>query len=821
MIRLFPIVPALFALALPVLPAHAQQADSFVSPSGTCQTDLYEKISAYPRSGNSVTVRTQQIKSGRLAPQPMTDAVIPPFTPVKCYARTEDLVLILAEEGQNFCGWVPRTALLGGAQGDAGPITPLNRGRACPSLDPMTVSAYCARKEELGSFEALCEEMRQPDGSFANNPIETKFLTWNANADDPADRTAVARYSAPDTGARLDSDLSIFSVFKVWDVAASPDGEDLFVLIGPDQKTVEGWVLETAGTVWFSRLTTFFKGGAQAPILTEAPGTAAAEPLAVVPPNLDAMLSGGEDFDKYPVLVDNRAPEATLGTRQEPHLEIAFIGARCGENQLCSDTGGDRVVDKISLLDSVDVLFVMDATASMTDYFPMVAEEVADIALARASTTNRFGAVMYGDFLSTRAMDPGAPMQIKTAVPLTEIYGGDEFATLQTADLFIVDPVGDKPEAAFAALHQAITAEDWRADGVRIVVHIADHGDRGPAPDALVDLMTAQNVLYVPIAVLGEFIAGVNGGFVSQTRDLLDRTRIDGVPMGIDTQLTYDATRGGQSDDEARLRIRQSLRGATELQDVISTQIASILLSGEESTVAESNRYPPGYAQLVAAARKIYGIDLDDVQSSAEARTLAAKGYVAVPPDGTSDDWDYFAAISPNDVKLLSEQFDILCKSMHDTGAEGLLSNALREVIEILTGDVLSRNNALYFAYFDNRDDIPLVNRTILGDGVFELGQDLGSLSKTTRTRVEAYRREACRTRKLLKLIDSNLRVERPFEIGPDGRPGDLVWDQVEQDYDDLTSRKYIWPRIGIGNVQTIYLPLDYMPRPYDEVGRQ
>lgn len=63
--------------------------------------------------------------------------------------------------------------------------------------------------------------------------------------------------------------------------------------------------------------------------------------------------------------------------------------------------------------------------------------------------------------------------------------------------------------------------------------------------------------------------------------------------------------------------------------------------------------------------------------------------------------------------------------------------------------------------------------------------------------------------------------MERPFEIGPDGRPGDLVWDQVEQDYDDLTSRKYIWPRIGIGNVQTIYLPLSYMPRPYDEVRSQ
>lgn len=811
------------ALALSVLaaPALAQSASNFVSRSGTCTSGLYETISAFPASGHSVTVRAQQIKSGNLAPQPMTDAVIPPFTPVRCFASTDELVLVLAEEGENYCGWVPRTALLAGAQTpDTGPLTPLNRGQACPTLRPMSVSDFCRKKETLGSFEALCEELRQEDGTFADNPIETKFLTWNANADDPAERTSVARFAAPDPEARLPNELSIFSVFKVWDVEASPDGEDLYVLIGPDQKTVEGWVSERSGTVWFSRLTTFFSRGSDAPILTDAPGTSAAEPLAVVPPNLAGMLDGDEDFDKYPVLVDNRAPETRFATSREPHLEVAFIGSRCGAGQLCSEIGGERIVDKVSLLDSVDVLFVMDATKSMDSYFPIVAEEVSAIALERASTTNRFAAVMYGDFLSRADTRLSAPMQIKTAVELTEIYGGDEFDTLLSEPLFIEDPMKDKPEAAFAALYQAIEAADWRDGGVRIVVHIADHGDRAEAPEALARTMKAQNILYIPIAVRGEFLGDVNRSFATQTQRLLDRTQIEGVPMGIDTLVTYDAD-GAQTRDEARVRIRGSLRGATELQDVISTQIASVLLSGAESTVAESNRYPPGYAQLVAAARKIYGIDLDDVRTSAEARTLAAKGYVAVPIDGTSADWDYFAAISQREVKLLSEQFDILCKSMHDTDAEADLSNALRKVIEILTGDVLSRDNQLYFAYFDNRDDIPLVNRTILGDGIIELGGALNSFASETRARVEAYRREACRTRKLLNLVDSNLRVDRPFEVGPDGRAGGLVWDESEQDYDDLSSRKFIWPRIGVGNVKTVYLPLSYLPRPFSEVGAQ
>ncbi len=809
------------ALCLLATPALSQSASSFVSRNGTCNSDLYETISAFAPSGNSVTVREQQIKSGNLAPQPMTPSIIPPFTPVRCFASTDELVLILAEEGENFCGWVPKSALLAGAQSpSSGPVSPLNRGQACPTLRPMSVSDYCKKKETLGSYEALCEELRQEDDSFAPNPIETKFLTWNANADDPADRTAVARYAAPDPDTRMPIDLSIFSVFKVWDVGASPDGEQLYVLIGPDQKTVEGWVPEQSGTVWFSRLTTFFSRDSGAPILTEAPGTAASEPLAVVPPNLDAMLDGGEDFDKYPVLVDNRAPETRFATRREPHLELAFIGSRCGADQLCSEIDGERIVDKVSLLDAVDVLFVMDATKSMDSYFPIVAEEVSAIALERASTTNRFAAVMYGDFARRSDTRLTAPMQIKTAVDLTEIYAGDEFEPLLSEPLFIDDAMGDKPEAAFAALYQAIDSADWREDGVRIVVHIADHGDRTDAPEALVERMKAGNILYIPIAVRGEFLGDVNRSFAEQTQRLLDRTQFDGVPMGIDTLVTYDAG-GAQTRDEARVRIRGSLRGATELQDVISTQIASILLSGTESTVAESNRYPPGYAQLVAAARKIYGIDLEDVKTSAEARTLAAKGYIALPAEGDTDDWDFFAAVSQREVKQLSEQFDVLCKSMHDTEAEADLSRALRKVIEILTGDVLSNDNQLYFAYFDNRDDIPLVNRTILGDGILDLGGDLDSFSTQTRARVETYRRESCRTRKLLNLVDSNLKVDRPFEVGPDGQSGDLVWDDEEQDYDDLASRKYVWPRIGVGNVKTVYLPLSYLPRPYSEISAQ
>ncbi|SMX29490.1 hypothetical protein TRP8649_03626 [Pelagimonas phthalicica] len=793
--------------------AWAQDASSFVSPEGQCRGDLYETIDSFERSGNSVTVRKQQLKSGPLAPQPMTNTFLEPFTPVKCYAAENGLVLVLAEEGGNNCGWVPRNALLGGGSNAQGGV--LSRGLACPTLKPLAVQQFCERGDTLGAADPLCDGFRTQDGSFAENPIETKFLTWNSEAESN-DRMSVPLYDVPSKGSRLDHDLSVFSVFKVWDMMLN-DEDELFYLIGPDQKTVEGWVREDAGTIWFSRLTTFFAENSKAAILTAPPGTSNAEPLAKAPATLAEMLNDKRDFDKYPVLLDKRSEDKRLATSQDAHAEVAFIGSRCGSGQLCAESSGQSIGDQLSLLDQVDVLFVLDATKSMDTYFPIIAEEVSAIALDRASTTNRFGAVMYGDFLRRSAKGLDDPMQIKTAVDLTEIYLGDEFEDLLSEPLFLDDPLDDKPEAAFAAVYQAIKSADWRDGSLRIVIHLADHKDRGNAPQGVIDLLKDEKVLYLPIAVRGEFLGEINEDFVKQSQDLLDRTMQDGVRMGLEqTLVTYDPA-SPQSGEEAQVSIRQSLRGATEIQDVISQQIANILLTGSQGTVAESNRYPPGYSELTDAARKLFGIDLDDVSASAEARTLAAKGFVALPSSGASDSWDFHAAISQREVKRLADQFDILCKSMHDTTAQSDLSNALREVIQILTGDFLTKDNERFFAYFDNRDNIPLVSRTILGEGILDLGQDLNSFASSARQKVEKYRLEACRTKKLLNLIDSDFKVDRPWENGPDGK-GDLFWDASRDEYIDLKARKFVWTNTGIGGVVTIYLPLTYLPRPYDEI---
>ena len=409
--------------ALIAVPALALAQTDFVSRDGLCDATEYEEITLLEQSGNSVTVREVRIKSGSLAALPLTDAAIPAFTPVRCYAESGDLVLVLSDEGgQDYCGWIPRDALLRGARTEAGTAATSDANVfesltssqfVCPTVWPMSVTQYCEKTDELDEYEALCEDVRYREGGFRENPIETKFLTWNADRTGSGDRTVVPLYREPASGARMETDLSVFTVMKVWDIAPGDNG--IFALVGPNQKSVAGWVPVEAGTVWFSKLTAFFSEMNDAPILTAEPGTPGAEKLAKRPPNLEEMLAGDRDFDKYPVLVDRRDLATIEGTTQEPHLKIAFIGATCGAGEICSDTTGDSLTDRIRLLEAVDILFLVDATKSMKEYFAIVANAVRAVSDERASTTTRFGAVLYGDYLrrgargSTRQCSSGRP----------------------------------------------------------------------------------------------------------------------------------------------------------------------------------------------------------------------------------------------------------------------------------------------------------------------------------------------------------------------------------------------------------------------------
>ena len=797
--------------------------ESFVSGDGVCNAQEYEELISLAGDDNqgfTVTTRAQSIKSGWLPALPYTDAEIPPFTPLRCFAKIQDQILVLAEDGTiNYCGWVPRSSLLreANADADSAETNLFNRGRnaACPTLEPLNVGSYCETILNIDSYETLCDAQTDENGKVATNPIATKFLTWNANAAEGEDRTQVPIFGEPDPTTKLADSLGVFDVMQVWDVAAGTDG-GTYVLVGPSTSSVVGWVRVVDGTVWFSKLAVWFARENRADILTQEPGTSGAETLAEAPPNIEEMLSGDKDFPKFPVLVDKRDLASRDGKSQDPHLAVAFIGAVCDAGQICVQNDDSDSGDRVRLLEAVDILFVIDATKSMRTYFDIVANAVETITTEKASTAHRFGVVTYGDFLRASDQSIDADMQIETVIELTEIFTGDEFEDLRDADLFIGDALRDKPEAMFAALYQAVESTDWRLDeGLRFVIHIGDHGDRTSPPAALREALLEKQIFYAPIPVRGEYIERFNRDFVTQTQALVSALSDDDLVWGLQGAPTFDGGEA-QSNAAARREILRALRGFTEVSDIVTRDIANAILNRDVGSSSGSGRYPAGFAQLVDTAKEIYGIDVENIAEGIEQRTISAKGFITARLEDKGQNWDYFAAIAPRDLGVLIKDFDLLCNSLSDSNAQEDLSAALRSVIEVLTGDVLGTDNDRYYAYFDDRDSIPLVNRTILGDGILDLGRDLQRFGGEAAARVEIYRKETCRTSRLLRLMDSDRLVPIPYEIAPDGEPGGLVWDQSSRTYNDRRSRPFTWRTINVFNVPTIYLPLAYLPQPYD-----
>lgn len=809
---------------LPNFSAAQSTLEDFVTSNGVCDAKDYEKLislSGGANEGFTVTTGSQVIKSGWLPALPFTNTEIPPFTPLRCFAERQDQVLVLAEDGAtNYCGWVPRSALLREARADShstngGNVFNRDGDVVCPTLEPLSVGKYCQIISDIGAYEPLCEDQITELGEAPSNPITTKFLTWNANAAEGEDRTEVPIFSRPDPDSMLPNALGVFDVMQVWDVESGADGQS-YVLVGPSNSSVVGWVQMLDGTVWFSKLAVWFASKNDADILTAPPGTSVAETLAEAPPNIDEMLSGNADFPKFPVLVDNREAAAIQGTTQDPHLAIAFIGAVCSAGEICVQNDVSETANLVQLLKAVDVLFVIDATKSMQTYFDIVANAVETVTNEKASSAIRFGVVTYGDFLQANDQSIDADMQIETVIELTEIFTGDEFEDLRDADLFIEDALNDKPEGAFAALYQAIEEADWRLDeGLRFVIHIGDHGDRAGPPKALRDIFLEKQIFYAPIPVRGEYIANFNNDFVTQTQALVSALSVGDLVWGLSGEPTFAGGKE-QSNAVAGREILRALRGFTEVSEIVTRDIANKILNRDVGSASGSSRYPAGFAQIVDTAKEIYGIDVDAVAEGIEQRTISAEGFIEVGLENNSQDWEYFAAIAPRDLGVLIQDFDLLCNSLGDSNAQEDLSTALRSVIEILTGDVLGNDNERFYRYFDDRADIPLVNRTILGDGILDLGRDLQRFGGEAAERVETYRKETCRTSRLLRLMDSDRMVPVPYEITPEGELGDLVWDASSSTYNDRRSRPFTWTTINVFNVPTVYLPLSYLPQPYD-----
>ena len=710
---------------------------------------------------------------------PPTGSELKPLQSVMCLANEGDKVLITSvDPTDRSCGWVLKSDLAEVAQSEL-------KQAPCGKVQPLKVKDFCNIVKGLENISQRIETLTSGCNleGVKDTFIDTKFITDNTTSRRKATvSTSVLTMRDIPIFATAASEepfgsVDIFSVNRVFD-AKQTNGGMLRVLIG-EADVPRGWTDLDNGHIWYSTLTTYFKKNGNKPVylqkILDASSNQENQVLAKKPPAQSFNVK--DDFVKFPVLFDMRQRDQMTPKRQAPQLEVAFIGKFCegSSGQMCSSED-NQYSKALSNLRAADVVFLIDGSKSMSEYFGIVAENLTNFTEDYIGNPDyRFGVAMYGDFKSRQKTRIGDPIDYEIVMDLEPNYAGN-FDPITNTELLIFDALKDKAEAANAAVFEAANSFDWAQNKPHFLIHIADHGDRDRPSRRIFDALSKNNIFYVPIAVEGEAILTESQNFIDDSKIYATKyTTKSGNPMAVNAIKSY-----GDVNVNARESIARALVEATGGWPDLSTGASD----GDILPV------------LDAAAKEIFNIpDSDDIQ------LLAATGYIETAPIGSVEtNWDYFVSLEENNALELKTEMQNVCDQLGAGDSTKMIQNTVFNLVQLLTGD--SKPIDVMVEIW-REGSIPLQTETIIGSGITDL-----LLAAATDQDLISYKKEFCRSSLLLELMTKNFKLETAEENI------DMNW----RDYyfEPKGEVKFNWRYTDLSGATRFYLPLSYLPRPLE-----
>ena len=765
-------------------PSSSQDIDliNFSTDTGECssaqKSDLQKAaLTKTLRAFQTYTLSEVPIERRRGA-SPPTEKRIKPLQTLLCLAKDGNKMLVTTIDPlDKSCGWVRtnnlkqvRSSLIG-ANMDP-----------CGDIKPMSVGSFCANLAKLGKLSSEADKLTrfcELDG-VSISTIDAKFVTDNTTSRlySRADNELLVKREIP---VYLESDsvesydnVDVFSLNGIYDVDQDKNG-NLRILLGVDGK-LRGWVDLNSGHVWYSNLATYFKKfGNEKVYLGEIIGsqTDSQEVLAEKPNSNSFDLS--EDYVKFPVLFDMRRRPANAPASFTPQLQIAFIGKFCennGETRMCTDA--ENMYNKsLSNLRSADVVFLIDGSKSMREYFQIVAESLANFTSDYLGNPDyRFGVAMYGDFQQRSKTRLGDPLDFRIVRQLKPIYN-NKFADIANTDLFIKDALKDKSEAVHAGIFESVRAFNWGDDKPHFLIHIADHGDRVQPSNQVISQLRAENIFYIPIAVEGEAILKESQDFINQANKYAEQYKDqNGNPMSVKAIISY-----GTGQKTARDAISDALVEATNVVSIADGDLKGDILP-----------------TLGPAVKSIFNIpDTDDIDS------LAAVGNIRTAGINQPEmNWDYFVALERRELTEIQRLAEDVCSNLGTGDSVETATNAIIGIVQTLTGDDKTQEELVKQL---QEGSIPLQTQTIIGEGMANF-----LVRSTTGEGLEDYKKEFCRTEILLDGMQRGTKIMSP----EDGE--DIIWNG--DFYDLVRGEEFDWVFTDDLGREVFYLPIEYMPRP-------
>ena len=476
------------------------------------------------------------------------------------------------------------------------------------------------------------------------------------------------------------------------------------------------------------------------------------------------------------------------------------------------------------------MLFLLDNTLSMTEYFPHVVSGVRN-ATDRIAAINdsegydvevKYAAAVYGDYADRAAIVD--EMQFQVISRLGEPGYTEHLARLSAiADSggFFEDALADKPEAGLAGVLRGITDLQWSDETeFKVIVWIGDHGSResGESEHVTIDEVRAQmranDVLLLPVNVAGRYSDVWNGEFVRQGNELA-------AIRGLETTLTYG---GGTEDDFAATGLaieeaigklyKSSLAASFAIRE--GRNIDQVL--AERTDLLELD-IPAAEGDVRRISTAICEMAFGSVgcENAAQSGQFMGEGYVRY--DERLKNYDFWVNLTYDNLDLMSRIMQLTCRGFERSSVQRNIEQAMTLVTSTLGGDPY-------------RPDIPIGE--FLRRYIFLPANHFPSILESTPDRIEEEWQRArdadtragtldatlriadpiCRSAELLglafdnkRLIDPDVDLVRASSL--DDRPG-VEYSWTVADNSRVVDFDWEWSQGGENNY--FYLPVDFFP---------
>lgn len=675
---------------------------------------------------------------------------------------------------------------------------------------------------------------REPDGQILQVPVFTA-----PNALDPY----LHRY------------VDYFAVADVFRAELEGGGEcgnisdaDCFLLIGGTEieegvtvPRILGWVRGTDVELWPSAMSLYFtEGENDVPVFLElCHAMVAGTGRRCGPGATDPIATGSwrsvteQNIPRFPVI------RPYVG-REEGLAEDVWVYQIVTALQICAADGSgacrsaDRFTDEqarvgqgLKLLQTADILFVIDGSESMERYFRSVVDAAIGFAedLTGSGINARFGAVVYSDYLDTL----GIPDTVSIAT-IAEFGDPGDASNLNrltdTADVQrrVQDVHRDLPEAPFAALARSIEPGylDWSDEaGIRLVVWIGDIGNREPGEhttrgatpkltEAMDALALADAVMTsVPddrrsVIILGAINVPGRGGdearddFLRDYAEVADILADEYLPQLPALSVT---TSGSDAERVAQSRIREALE---DLVDIVRTT-EFIVAEGDLGAAAEAAGTEAGLPTFEisgAVAERLGLLPAGGEAAIGDGEVLAVESYYVRQDlrDGPGQaQFEYWLGLRLEEIIDLSNAMTAFCDKLETFNFANELNDAYGGVLEAVTRDQLPE--AMTPAEFLERTlSVPKSEfSSFLSQPAYQWFESLmGDVDA-----LREFREDICIKAQLVNYVRQGKRVD----------PADLVMEAgrvVLRDGAELED--FAWDWIPAGGIRYFFFPLDFLP---------